>query len=206
MGERRFHMHSSSGARKASIIPPERGAFRPWAKEAILGTPCPLPHHPGHLHRPPGFWHLPLTPRLQFFSERFYIMPAKLKGRYLSFASAHPYLCPPIQATILSRQLWRYFWLRRSFPAHHQRSRCGVGQRNGWVGGASMRGIWQCRAGLQGSEGLKKLSFFLEVSDWLFIDTQHLLKWTRESKQSDDSPSDEWFVVSFVGVKRFINS
>ena len=29
MGERRFHMHSSSGARKASIIPPEREAFSP---------------------------------------------------------------------------------------------------------------------------------------------------------------------------------
>lgn len=133
MGERRFHMDASSRARKASIIPPERAAVYPWAKEAILDMPCPLLHSPGHLHLPPGVLTSPSHTKPSVLLWKFHNVPAKLESGQFSFASAHPHFCTPVQATILPRQLWRYFWLRRAFPALCQMNRWGVDQRNEWV-------------------------------------------------------------------------
>lgn len=55
----------------------------------------------------------------------------------------------------------KIFLAKKAFPALCQMNRWGVGQRNGWVGGAGMRSIWQCPSGLQRTGSLLgKISSF----------------------------------------------
>lgn len=146
--------------RKASIFSIEKEAVYLWAQGAILDMPCSflilLNICTCLMRFVFSLWHLQaFSSSMKGFTlhQQNWRQTIFLCFCPLPFLKFYPTYYSP-QTTV------KVFLAKKGLPNTVSDEQLRGEPGNRWVGGAGMRGIWQCSSPLQGTRGLKKISSF----------------------------------------------